>query len=495
MSNLEPRGRESTRGRALTQSGGSASLLRGTGLKIDNEGNISDKNWFQWLCDPLQACRIEHWGAKEDAILETGDIAEELKTKIKKKGDFCFRKYLFQVIHWFPIVNYFYFAFYQKSPGSFAMMVTVDSLGEVGLLVGTVAALFYTVMTAMPTSVSWDEFDTVDRHWESTTQASWATFTAGVAGCEDVMLQSYDNKKCWNALTENADGVTKYTDGTVEIGKYGCVIDGGGHMPWRPVSVRIGNQMSDSANWLLFSVILSVIFVISVQSLARVRQEIKSPDMDVPEDSIEAWFFFGRWVILGSLLMLVWGAYQAVSVIGDVMYVKFPHPWLEQICREHGWERVEDVTFDTLVEIPAAKYSGGRFVSYITASDTHRWSKELITRGNITTNIRDLDPMRKNGRSYWLMGVFTIGAMLLCGYGAACADTQAKIEQRKKLGEEIDAPVDAARAVYVVSDPQATTSPKRKLSENARKFQAAQETEFGSKTTVTNEEFGGFNGN
>lgn len=439
----------------------SNSILRGTPFKetIDpktGEHRIEDKNWFLRCCDPLNSLRCLSWpkpGEAFDKIDGTETLKGTRLDVLKSYEGSTWKKVIFKAIHWLPIINYFYFTFYQKSPGDFVMMVTVESLGEVGLLVGTVAALFYTVMTAMPTSVSWDEFDAVDRHWQSTTRAQWANFTSGVKGCEGIITEAfstaagraddpYNNARCWKALVgKNADGkdwektddnfkVTRYTTDadSIVIGKYGCVIEPGDAMPWRPMSVRIANQMSDSANWLLFSVILSVVFVISAQSLSRVQGSEN-------QDAVEAWFFFGRWVILASVLMLVFGAIAAVSVIGDVMYVKFPHMWLEELCKDHGWTRVGD-EFPTQTEIAAEMYTGGRFVQYISAADFERWNTKVIERGGLSSPIEDLDPMRQNGQSYILMIAFTIAAVVLCGYGAACADTQSKEELKKKLNEE-----------------------------------------------------------
>ena len=468
---------------ALTKVFSTASMVRGTGLKRDGE----KMGWCRRIFDPLVSCKCKKWPshAEISAILEEGDVNKEnLAELTETRWSTCF----FRILHWFPLVNYFYFAFFQKSIGSFAVMATVDSLGEIGLLTGTVAALFYTVMTAMPTSVSWDEFDTVDRHWSSGSSADWANFTNGVVGCENVLTLDFDSEKCWKALTPDKAQVTKFSEG-IEIGKYGCIVEEDSSMPWRPVSVRIGNQMSESANWLLFSVVLSVIFVISVQSLSKVPEKIGSMDMAVPEDAIEAWFFYGKWVILASILMLVWGALQAVFVIGDVMYVKFPQPWLETLCEQHGWNPVLDAlgnheTFDTMVEIPAGKYSGGRYVSYVKASSWERWEHEEIVRGDVTTIIRDLDPMAANGKSYWLMGLWIVLGLLFCGYGAACADTQTKEEANKLLNKV--APKET------VANPN-FDQPTREMSDSAKAFDAhvqqlksknaaVEETDFGTRT-------------
>ena len=93
--------------------------------------------------------------------------------------------------------------------------------------------------------------------------------------------------------------------------------------------------------------------------------------------------------------------------------------------------------FATKTEIPAQKFTGGRFIDYSSSISFERWWTHSITRGDITTNIEDLDPMQSNGRGTY---IFVLGAavgLILCGYGQACADTQAK-EAQKRFEQEID---------------------------------------------------------
>lgn len=115
-------------------------------------------------------------------------------------------------------------------------------------------------------------------------------------------------------------------------GKYGCLIRDDKHMPWYPISARMGNLMSDASTFLLISVILSTIYVISLTTLTKAKTSADSDDMSVPEDSIEAWFFWGRWVVVVTVLSLVYGMLQSINVLADIYYLKFPHPWLEQLC-------------------------------------------------------------------------------------------------------------------------------------------------------------------
>lgn len=109
--------------------------------------------------------------------------------------------------------------------------------------------------------------------------------------------------------------------------------------------------------------------------------------------------------------------------------------------KDHGWRPVmgidsesgESVTVDffTKTEIAAVKYAGGRFVSHSSNTDFERFWSKALERGGITTDITDLDPMMKNGFGYYLTGGVMILGWILCGYGQACADTQAKEMQRR----------------------------------------------------------------
>ena len=184
-----------------------------------------------------------------------------------------------------------------------------------GLLLGTIGALAYTVMTAMPTAVDFAEIDAVDKHFGGATADMWKGFTQGQHfGDSDFALTNtwqnhpnfgdcdwsngYDHEKCWSSFSTfqggNLTRVSPYTDGSVIIGKYGCAIRTESHMPWYPISARLGNMMSDASTYLLISVILSTVFVISLTTLSKIKRDPDSQDLEVPEHAVAAWFFWGQ---------------------------------------------------------------------------------------------------------------------------------------------------------------------------------------------------------
>lgn len=120
---------------------------------------------------------------------------------------------------------------------------------------GTVAALLYTVMTALPGAVAWDEFDVVDNHFRSATEAQWVEFT----GCAETKVAykfpndtafptpHWDPKKCtWESPDWDKTQGTRFSDYTdpavenpIRIGKYGCQYKDD-NLPWQPMSTRAG---------------------------------------------------------------------------------------------------------------------------------------------------------------------------------------------------------------------------------------------------------------
>ena len=190
---------------------------------------------------------------------------------------------------------------------------------------GTVAALLYTVMTALPGAVAWDEFDVVDNHFRSATEAQWVEFT-GCAGTKvaytfpngtDVNVPHWDTKRSskdcsWESPRWDKTQGTRfsaYTDPAVEnpirIGKYGCQFRDD-NLPWQPMSTRLGNQFSVASTYLMISLVFSVIFTISVNALTQVKEDgDPERDMVVPDDAVEAWFFWGRWIVIFTVMTFV----------------------------------------------------------------------------------------------------------------------------------------------------------------------------------------------
>ena len=302
-----------------------------------------------------------------------------------------------KVFEWTPLVNFIYYAFFQRSTRTGICMVTADSIVEIANNVGVIAALLYTVVTALPGAITWDELDIVDYHYKSVSEDVWgaglgATFTTN------------DKNGDFSAFTGPG---TDYAD--IYIGKYGCQYSET-YPPWQPMSVRMGNAMSGCATWLASSFFLAVLLIISVSSLTRVKRDTSGPEMEIPEDALEAWYWWARYHVIFMLACLIIGVTSTLLTLSDTYYMKFPQPWLEKLCYDHGWRQVlqyengtettdssasdaNPTSWEPRDEMPnAAKYAGGRFVEY--QSSTWRGWTESITIGDITTNIAYLDPGR-----------------------------------------------------------------------------------------------------
>ena len=56
-------------------------------------------------------------------------------------------------------------------------MISPESVREICNMFGLVAALLYTILTAMPSSVTMDELDVMDNHWRGPTFDQFANYT------------------------------------------------------------------------------------------------------------------------------------------------------------------------------------------------------------------------------------------------------------------------------------------------------------------------------
>jgi len=358
---------------------------------------------------------------------------------------------LSKILEWMPIVNFIYYAFFQRSTRTGICMVTADSVVEIANNVGVIAALLYTVVTALPGAITWDELDIVDYHFKSVSKEVW-TGDGGLGGTYTANGDSTDH----SAFTGPG---TDYPD--IYIGKYGCQFSED-YEPWQPMSVRLGNAMSISATWLASSFFLAVLLIISVSSLTRVKRDVTGTEMEIPEDALEAWYWWARFHLIFMLGCLVLGVVSTLLTLSDTYYLKFPQPWLEKLCYDNGWRPVfqfENGTetrdgsaadageagasnWEPRDEMPnAAKYAGGRFVAY--QSSTWRGWTKTITIGETVTDIEHLDPGRENGQSLWIIGGFLAIGCLILGYAQACADSNAKnyfqrLDKEKMQGVPLD---------------------------------------------------------
>ena len=149
-----------------------------------------------------------------------------------------------KVLEWFPFLNFFYYAFFQTSTRTGICMVTSESITEIANNVALIAALLYTVITALPGAITWDELDIVDYHFKSVSKQVW----------DDGLGATYRELDA-DVFGSSGTGASAYTgdgsefNGTVHIGKYGCQFSTQ-YPPWQPMSVRLGNEMAATATWL-----------------------------------------------------------------------------------------------------------------------------------------------------------------------------------------------------------------------------------------------------
>lgn len=339
---------------------------------------------------------------------------------------------------WLPFVNFFYYVFCQTSTRTGVCMVTSDSIIEIANNVALIAALLYTVVTALPGAITWDELDIVDYHYKSVSKEVWE------GALEATYTSSEDDTSMSGVFGSSGKGASAYTgNGTdfpeIYIGRYGCQYSKQ-YPPWQPMSVRLGNEMAQTGTWLAVSFFLAILLIISISSLTRLKRDTTSAEMEIPEDSLEAWYWWARYHIIGMLGFLILGVGKTLLALSDVYYLKFPQPWLEQLCLDNGWEPVvtqdgNETSFEFWEprdEMPnAVKYAGGRFVQY-QSSVWRGWTKEITIGNNSTeyptkvTEIENIDPGRENGQSPWIIVICIFAGTFILGYAQACADSNAK---------------------------------------------------------------------
>jgi hypothetical protein len=278
----------------------------------------------------------------------------------------CFAQFL-DFLKYVPVINFMWHSFLQTTLREDVRMINPDSVREIANLIGLVAALLFTILTAMPTGLTWDEFETVDRHWQGPSLDQFKNF-------KDFEIQVKWSKESGQWQSE--------TTSDIIIGKYGCQYDK--QYFGQPMSTRIGNTIGQGTTWLALDIILSMILIVSVSTLARVdlagdrkikfQEDANREGVEVPETAMKNWWVIGRWVVIFMCLALVWGVVLTNRMLNDVFYVKWPQPWLVTKCKAAGWTEVlvdgctdsSDpdcfATFSTQSEIKAVQYSGGHFV-------------------------------------------------------------------------------------------------------------------------------------
>jgi len=365
-------------------------------------------------------------GSWADAI-NSHNLTEDHKSHLKPKWN----KFI-SVIEYLPFVNFVYYAFVQMSAVDNVAMVSVGSIREICSLVGLVAALVYTVMTALPTATPWNEWEQIDFHFKSASAEEWET----------VVLPA------WNDDSNSAPS----TGSGIAVGRYGCQVHPG--HPGVPMSVKLGNLYAGATIWLMVDIILSSLVLLSVSTLTQIKVKGGNGEMAVPDSALEKWWLWMRWIVVAMVGVLIIGASRSINAVSDTYYVKYPQPWLQNLCRDLGWVPIQCTDgsdqlcdeqgyeiFETeTFEVFARKYVNGSFVKWNTNFD--RSFGSALEYGSVRTDINGLDAARQSGSGITIMLGFSALTVFIAGYAQKFADDATKVDWRE-LTDDIVGPKSA----------------------------------------------------
>jgi len=313
----------------------------------------------------------------------------------------------------------------------------VDSIREICSLIGLIAALVYTVMTALPTATSWDEYEITDWHFQSVTAEDWTTH-------KDTLQWNSDEGRSMQSSAGTG----------IAVGKYGCQIKLHNDQPLdEPMSVYLGGLYGRATVWLMVNIVMSSLVLLSVSTLTQLKKAGDSEAMEVPDLSLEKWWKVMRFVVVAMIGVLVLGCMLSINAVSDTYYIKWPQPWLKNLCVDQGWvpvpcsveameagncdaDGIYEVFETESFEVFARKYVNGSFVEWHTNFD-RKGGKDMVY-GGITTSIKNLDPAQASGKGIVKMMIFTVLTVVAAGYAQKLADDKVQKEWKKMDKKVVD---------------------------------------------------------
>jgi len=254
-----------------------------------------------------------------------------------------------------------------------------------------------------------------------------------------------------NGNWEAKDGYysDKLANGTVQVGKWGC--QWSSKYEDQLLSIRMADSISGTAMVLVVTIMLSVVIIVSASTLTSTRHKEEpgklSREFSVPEEAMEAWWVLMRFVMLVTMVMMLYGALLSINVMNDVSYMKYPQPWLRTRCEEAGWTLVENTGMVVDGEYVEELYEGGRILQY--------WASYSIGR---VGKLKGTDPLYQYGIGYIWGTCITGVAVVMAGYAQYMAYNSAEIlkernEDAVKVGDAIgDATAAAESAEEATGD-------------------------------------------
>merc|ERR1719272_1920457 len=211
----------------------------------------------------------------------------------------------------------------------------------------------------------------------------------------------------------------------------------------------------------MIDIVMSSLVLLSVSTLTQLK--IGDGDMEVPDLSLEKWWKVMRFVVVTMIGVLVLGCLLSINAVSDTYYIKYPQPWLKNLCVDQGWvpvpcsveageagncdaDGIYEVFETESFEVFARKYVNGSFVKWHTNWD-RAFKKEMVYDG-ITTSTKNLDPAHASGLGILTMCICTLLTVIAAGYAQKRADDSVQKEWKNQGLEVHEESVDGAMSGF-----------------------------------------------
>jgi len=183
-----------------------------------------------------------------------------------------------------PIVNFFFFVFFNGVP-------SLDSIKDLLNNLGLLAALILSVAGGINGSVGYADLLAADQRFAS---------------------------------------ANAFAPGSPQ-GEYGCFKgwpDGKSLSPAAPISALLGTQFNACIAQLAVVVLIVIFAYLSISTL-------QGPNGSPATDGmVKAWFYIARWILMFCCLVLMTGIFMFFMMLGTLTLTAFPDAWIAEACKE-----------------------------------------------------------------------------------------------------------------------------------------------------------------
>ena len=211
-----------------------------------------------------------------------------------------------------PIINFFYFAFFDDATGPPPSRDDVSALANT---IALVTALLFTIVAAVPMSVSTDDLN----EWD------WKYGVTGSHGCFGFNMYMYGGYTA-EGMDWNTD-ISQAVDRLPSFARDGKVMG----------SKQLADGTTQSIIWLISSTLFSVLVLISLATL---------PEAEQPDHKLQYWWAVIKYVLLLASILAMLGIWKTIQVLQWFFWMVFPDNYQRQVCRDAGWQLQESRGLD-----------------------------------------------------------------------------------------------------------------------------------------------------